>query len=73
MTHDKAENRPNSKNSRTSQNSAQNRTKIAQCMPGFKHSMKQKTADGLSETQFHSLTAGGAYITTVIVVSWFPL
>ncbi len=35
-THDKAEIRPDSKNSRTSQNSAQNRTKIAQCMPGLK-------------------------------------
>ncbi len=35
-THDKAEIRPDSKNSRTSQNSAQNRTKIAQCMPGLR-------------------------------------
>ncbi len=34
-THDKAEIRPDSKNSRTSQNSARNRTKIAQCMPGI--------------------------------------
>ncbi len=34
-THDKAEIWHDSKNSRTSQNSAQNRTKIAQCMPGF--------------------------------------
>ncbi len=34
-THDKAEIRPNSKNSRTSQNSAQNRMKIARCMPGL--------------------------------------
>ncbi len=38
-THDKAEIRPDSKNSRTSQNSARNRTKIAQCMPGISSQM----------------------------------
>ncbi len=37
-THSKAEIRPDSKNSRMSQNLAQNWTKIAQCMPGLRES-----------------------------------
>ncbi len=48
-THDKAEIRPDSKNRRTSQNSAQNRTKIAQCMPGLRVSLAVEKIDEFNE------------------------
>ncbi len=53
--HDKAEIRPNSKKSCTTQKSAQTRMKIAQWMPGLRETYKMRRAVGPQDLRWEPL------------------